>query len=183
MGLFCDVKTCVFDIKICFFEEKSPRFFGPKFWRFFGLFWGRIWGQAWGKALDEFLDFLRARPFGARWAGPPLLFVERKYWKSSEEKVSRKTTLYFLGKMTFLVILLIKSLWDLSKTTDLVERIRMQFFLSKIDRRMLELWHFFFNLHFIWILPIFRSKIYLKRQISSRGSGCNFSCPKLIGER
>ena len=28
-----------------------------------------------------------------------------------------------------------------------------------------------------------RSKTYLKRQISSRGSGCNFSCPKLIGER
>ena len=28
-----------------------------------------------------------------------------------------------------------------------------------------------------------RSKTYLKRQISSRGSGCNFYCPKLIGER
>ena len=84
-------------------------------------------------------------PFGARRAGPPLPCVERKYWKSSEEKVSLKTILYFLRKITFLVILPIKSLWDLSKTTDLVERIRMQFFLSKIDRRTLELWHFFFQ--------------------------------------
>ena len=61
-----------------------------------------------------FLIFLRAcpfgaRPFGARWAGPPLLCVERKYWKSSKEKVSRKTTLYVLTKITFLVILLIKT--------------------------------------------------------------------------
>ena len=49
----------------------------------------------------------------------------------------------------------------LSKTTDLVERIRMQLFLSKIDRRTLELWHFFqsfilygFCLYFnFWSMP------------------------------
>ena len=61
--------------------------------------------------------------------------------KKSQKK-SKKVTqnfVYFLTKITFLVILPIKSLWDLSKTTDLVERIRMQFFLSKIDRRTLEL--------------------------------------------
>ena len=94
-----------------------------------------------------------ARPFGARWAGPPLPGVERKYWKSSQEKVSRKTTLYFLEK-TF------KTLWNLSRTTDLVERIRMQFFSSKIDWKSLELWHFFSILHFIYFLPIFQFLVY-----------------------
>ena len=78
-----------------------------------------------------------ARPFGARWAGPPLLCVGWKYWKSSQEKVSRKTTLYFLEKSRF-------SSFSLSE----------------------------------------RSETYLKRQISSRGSGSNlFFYPKLIGER
>ena len=43
-----------------------------------------------------------ARPFGARWAGPLLPCVERKYWKSFQEKVPLKTTLYFLTKITFL---------------------------------------------------------------------------------
>ena len=36
---------------------------------------------------------------------------------------------------------------------------------------------------FLSLYLLKRSKTYLKRQISSRGSGCNFSCPKLIGER
>ena len=44
------------------------------------------------------LYFNRARPFGARWAGPPFLFLGWKYWKSSQEKVYRKTILYFFGK-------------------------------------------------------------------------------------
>ena len=111
-----------------------------------------------------------ARPFGARWAGPPLPCVERKYWKSSEEKVSRKTILYFFAKKNrFLIILddfldffegaplrgapgrapppvcraeILKKFTGksvpenytlfLSKTTDLVERIRMQFFCPKL---------------------------------------------------
>ena len=73
-----------------------------------------------------------ARPFGARWAGPPLLLVKRKYWKSSEEKVPLKMVFYFFTKIKFLVILPIKTLWDLSKTTDLVEIIRMQFFCPKL---------------------------------------------------
>ena len=76
-----------------------------------------------------FLTMAMARPFGARRAGPPLPGVERKYWKSSQEKVSRKTILYFFEKH------------------------------SK------------------------RSETYLERQISSRGSGCNFFHPKLIGNR
>ena len=97
---------------------------------------------------------LRGRaPFGARWAGPPLPCVERKYWKSSQEKVSRKTTLYFFGKT-------LKTVWNLSRTTDLVERIRMQFFSSKIDWKSLELWHFFSILHFIYFLPIFQFLVY-----------------------
>ena len=36
---------------------------------------------------------------------------------------------------------------------------------------------------FLSVYLLKRSGTYLKRQISSRGSGCNFSCPKLIGER
>ena len=79
------------------------------------------------------------RPFGARWAGPPLPCVGWKYWKSSQEKVPWKTVLYFLEK-TF------KMFWNLSSSSDLVKRIREQFFLSKIDRRSLELWHFFSNM-------------------------------------
>ena len=74
--------------------------------------------------------------------------------------MSRKTIFYFLRKSTFWVIFPLKTFWNLSRTTDLVEIIRMQFFLSKIDWRTLELWHFFSILHFIWILPIFQFLVY-----------------------
>ena len=49
-------------------------------------------------AMAMAMAMAMARPFGARRAGPPLPGVERKYWKSSQEKVSRKTILYFLEK-------------------------------------------------------------------------------------
>ena len=45
------------------------------------------------------LYFNAARPFGgALGRAPPLLFLGWKYWKSSEEKVSRKTVLYFFWR-------------------------------------------------------------------------------------
>ena len=98
LGIF-DVKTLVFGIKTIFFEEKSPKIFGPKFWL---IFW----------------TFLRARPFGARWVGPPP-FCRAEILKKSSGKNVLETILYFLGK-------------NLPKTTDLVERIRMQFFCPKL---------------------------------------------------
>ena len=102
---------------------------GQNFWTIFQDFFvvlGFSCHQIFYKQKTSF--FGQARPFGARWAGPPLLFLGWKYWKSSQEKVSRKTTLYFLEKSSFLVILPIKMLWFVSRTTDLVERIREQFF-------------------------------------------------------
>ena len=64
------------------------------------------------------------------------------------------------GKLHFIFwktqVFPVKTLWSLSRTTDLVERIRMQFFSSKIDWKSLELWHFFSILHFIYFLPIFQ---------------------------
>ena len=55
------------------------------------------------------------------------------------------------------MILLIKTLWDLSKTTDLVEIIRgAVFFYPKliVERQSYDI--FFSILHFIWILPLFQ---------------------------
>ena len=74
-----------------------------------------------------------------------LAFSNWKYWKSFQGKMSQKTVLYFLEKIVFLVISPIKLLWFLSRSTDLVERIREDFFLLKIDWRSLELWHFFLS--------------------------------------
>ena len=96
-----------------------------------------------------------ARPFGARWAGPPLLFLGWKYWKSSQEKVSQKTTLYFSGKIRFFLILPITTLWFVSRTTDLLERIREQFFIQNWLEIVMVM-TFFSTLHFIWFLPIFQ---------------------------
>ena len=54
-----------------------------------------------------------ARPFGARWAGPPFLFLMWKYGKNSQEKVSGKAVLYFLGKIEcFVVFAYKKSVWQ-----------------------------------------------------------------------
>ena len=75
--------------------------------------WVNQWLLCWGEPMAPLLGWTNGfagappRPFGARWAGPPLPCVEWKYWKSSQEKASRKTTLYFLEK-TF------KMLWNLS---------------------------------------------------------------------
>ena len=68
------------------------------FFGFFGV-WVFFANQIFYKQKQSF--FSQARPFGARWAGPPLLFLGWKYWKSSQEKVSRKTAVYFLEKMCF----------------------------------------------------------------------------------
>ena len=74
--------------------------------------------------------------------------------------MSLKIILYFLRKNTFLVILPIKTLWDLSKTTDLVERIRMQFFCPKLIGERQSYGIFFSMLHLIWILLIFQFLVY-----------------------
>ena len=63
--------------------------------------------------------------------------VEFSLNKFTGKTVPENYTLFF-GENTFFVILLIKKLWDLSRTTDLVEIIRM-LFLSKIDWRTLKL--------------------------------------------
>ena len=44
---------------------------------------------------------LRGAPLRGALGRAPLLFVERKYWKSFQEKVSWKLILYFFGKNVF----------------------------------------------------------------------------------
>ena len=111
--------------------------------------WLPCWGEPMAGAPPS-----RARPFGARWAGPRLLCVGWKYRKSSHEKVSRKTTLCFLLKLRFWSFYLSKR----SETyleRQISSRQSGSNFLSKIDWRTLQLWHFFSTLHFILFLLIY----------------------------
>ena len=83
---------------------------------------------------------LRGAPLrGALGRAPPPVCRAEILKKFRGKSVPENYTLFFGEKNKFLVILPIKTLWDLSKTTDLVEIIRMQFFLSQIDWRTLEL--------------------------------------------
>ena len=55
-----------------------------EFWEVFeakfeGKLEGKLEAKLEAKLWTSFLEFLRARPFGARWAGPPLPCVQRKY--------------------------------------------------------------------------------------------------------
>ena len=124
--------------------EKIGQNFGP-FLRFFLLFWDFF-------AIRFFIS--KKQVFSAGGVAAGAFFCEKKRSKILEKILDPFWTkfwtffgMYFLGKKIFCVILLIKTLWFVSRTTDLVERIREQFFLSKIDWRSLELWHFF--LHFM----------------------------------
>ena len=89
---------------------------------------------------------------GAQGRAPPPGCRAEILKKFTGKSVPENYTLFF-GKT-------LKTLWNLSRTTDLVERIRMQFFSSKIDWKSLELWHFFSILHFIYFLPIFQFLVY-----------------------
>ena len=56
----------------------------------------------------------------------------------------------------FFVILPIKTFWNLSRSTDLVERIREQFFFIENWLEIVRVMTFFSTLHFIWFLLIFQ---------------------------
>ena len=103
--IFYKQKTCFFSWWRCrrrlSFMKKMSKILNKNLDPFLGFFW--VWvffaNQIFYRQKTSF--FGQARPFGARWAGPPLLFLGWKYWKSSQEKVSRKTALYFWGKYFF----------------------------------------------------------------------------------
>ena len=82
--------------------------------------------------LDDFLDFFEGAPLRGALGRAPPPFCRAEILKKFSGKSAPENYTLFLTKITFLVILPIKSLWDLSKTTDLVERIRMQFFCPKL---------------------------------------------------
>ena len=85
--------------------------------------------------LDDFFEFFEGMPLrgaplrGALGRAPPPVCRAEILKKFTGKSVPENYTL-LSGKHKFFVILRIRTLWDLSKTTDLVETIRMQFFVQ-----------------------------------------------------
>ena len=105
------------------------------------------WLLCWGEPMAS-----RARPLrGALGRAPPPVCRVEILKKFTGKSVPENYTLFF-GKNTFF----------LSKRSEtylerqISSRQSGRIFLSKIDWRTLELWHFFSTLHFIWFLPIFQ---------------------------
>ena len=105
------------------------------------------WYPCWGEPLAPLLGSTNGSLRGA--PGPP---------RVGRKKVGRKKC---PGKLHFVF-------WkkhSKCSETYLDRRISSRqsgsnFLLSKVDRRSLELWHFFSTLHFIWFLPIFQFVAY-----------------------
>ena len=161
-------------------EVKKSRKKGPNCWYFLCFYCKNIC----------FLQILGEHtPLGARWAGPPLLFLGWKYWKSPQEKVSRKPVLYFLGKIVCFIVFadiskgrapsgarwagppLLFLGWKYWKSSE--EKVSRETVLYFLDKNI-----FFGNFTYQNALK----PIYLDRQISSRGYGRIFF-RKLIENR